>query len=280
MLRKLSFTLSLTALTVLSVNAFVSTKASVSKENVQRRNRVVNMKLSSSTGLDILEGVDALPVDRQEDLKISSIATMEIKRRLLDLLPRMVGTAEEFRDVETYVNTLEKRHTPVQTLDFLNLAMSGEWQLLFSTNLSGGPKSNFRLRELFQRVEPNLLEGTVENKATWDLADGGDSFDATGTFTVKCSYKIKQGSRMVLNMEDHTIELGKGSAVPKDLEGLVGLLHRAMPKELFDPTGHAMDTTYLDGELRIVRMTGLRFEGVRGIFIRRGSMEINPVKAL
>ena len=49
-----------------------------------------------------------------------------------------------------------------------------------------------------------------------------------------------------------------------------------MPKEMFDPNDHAMDTTYLDTDLRIVRMTGPRFEGIRGIFIRRGSIEINP----
>jgi hypothetical protein len=54
------------------------------------------------------------------------------------------------------------------------------------------------------------------------------------------------------------------------------MLHRAMPKEMFDPNDHAMDTTYLDGDLRIVRLTGPKFEGVRDIFMRRGSMEINP----
>jgi hypothetical protein len=261
---------------VLSADAFVSTNAFVPKKNTYCRNSLVDMK--SATGLDILESVDAIAVDEQEELALSTLDTMEIKRRLLDLLPHMTGTPEEFKEVESYVNTLEDRYTPVQTLDFLNLAMSGEWQLLFSTNLYGGPKSNFRLRELFQRVEANSLEGTVENQAAWDLAEDGATFDATGTFAVKCSYKINQGSRMIMNLEDHVLQLGKGSVVPKDVEGLIGLLHRAMPKQLFDPNDHAMDTTYLDGDLRIVRMTGPRFEGVRDIFIRRGSMEINPVK--
>ena len=66
--------------------------------------------------------------------------------------------------------------------------------------------------------------------------------------------------------------------MPKDVETLVGLIHRAMPKEMFDPNDHAMDTTYLDGDLRIVRYSGAKFEGVRDIFIRRGSMEINPTR--
>ena len=81
---------------------------------------------------------------------------------------------------------------------------------------------------------------------------------------------------MVTDLDDHVLNLAKGSKVPKDVPALVGMLHRAMPKELFDPSEHAMDTTYLDGDLRIVRMAGPRLEGVRDIYIRKGSIEINP----
>ena len=259
---------------VLSADAFVSLNSFPQKKSMGRQKTSVEKK--GVANLDVLEDVDGIPADEQEELELSTLDTMEIKRRLLDLLPSMMGTAEEFKMVESYVNVLEDRYTPVQTLDFLNLAMAGEWQLLFSTNLSSGPKPNFRLRELFQRVNASSLEGIVENHAAWDLADDGSTFDSFGSFTAKCSYSINQGARMVLNLEDHVLELGKGSAVPKDIETLIGLLHRAMPKELFDPNDHAMDTTYLDGDLRIVRMTGPRFEGVRDIFFRRGSMEINP----
>ena len=81
---------------------------------------------------------------------------------------------------------------------------------------------------------------------------------------------------MVVDVDDHVLELAKGSKVPQDVKGVVGALSRAVPNELFDPSEHAVDTTYLDGDLRIVRMTGPKFEGVRDIFIREGSMEINP----
>lgn len=204
----------------------------------------------------------------------------EIKAELLDLLPSMTGTEEEFRKVEDMVNALEEKYVPAQTLGFLNLAMSGEWQLLFSTNLTGsGNPAKFRLRELFQKIETNNLEGTISNQALWDLAEEHDGvFDASGTFTVKCSYSINQGARMVVDLDDHLLNLSKGSKVPEDVQGLVGRLHKAMPKEMFDPQNHAMDTTYLDTDLRIVRMTGPRLEGVRDIFIRRGSLEIDPTK--
>lgn len=224
---------------------------------------------SRANTLDLTEGVHTLTSKDQGEFDLDTLDTMEIKRRLLDLLPRMTGKAEEFKAVETYVNSLEDRYTPVQTLDFLNLCVSGEWQILFSTNLAAGPRPNFRIREMFQRVEANSLEGTLDNEVTWDLAEDGSTFDASGTFTIKCSYKINQGARMEMDLEDHVLKLATGSIVPKDVQSLVGLLHQSMPKELFDPNDHGIDTTYLDGDLRIVRMTGPRFEGVRDIFIRR-----------
>eukprot|EP00531_Pseudo-nitzschia_arenysensis_P002548 CAMPEP_0116125170 /NCGR_PEP_ID=MMETSP0329-20121206/5666_1 /TAXON_ID=697910 /ORGANISM="Pseudo-nitzschia arenysensis, Strain B593" /LENGTH=311 /DNA_ID=CAMNT_0003619189 /DNA_START=335 /DNA_END=1270 /DNA_ORIENTATION=- len=234
-----------------------------------------------------VENVDTyLDYDEQNEEEtedLSTMDTMEIKSHLLDLLPRMTGRPEEYHRVESYVNTLEDRYVPVQTLDFLNLAMSGEWQLIFSTNIGGPPRPNFRLRELYQKIESKGSNGTIVNEAAWDWAQDHEgssmatSFDAHGTFSIKCSYSINQGARMVLDLNDHAINLSKGSTVPKDVEKLVALLYRAIPTELFDPSDHAMDTTYLDGDLRIVRMTGPKFEAVRGIFIRRGSVQINPV---
>ncbi len=147
-------------------------------------------------------------------------------------------------------------------------------------------------------------------QAQWDLAEEDEVFDCTGIFNVKCSYKINQGARMIVDLNDHEIRPGKGSRIPSDVPGLVGkldlsptehisvniyicdhvmftnssifalsivgLLHRAFPKEMFDPNGHAIDTTYLDADFRVVRLTGPHHEGVRNIFMRKGSFEINP----
>jgi len=216
--------------------------------------------------------------DEQDQLQRASIP--QIKSELLDLLPRMTGQDDEFRRVEQLVNALEEKYVPAQTLDFLNLALQGRWQLLFSTNLAAGRPHplKFRLRELVQQIECQKLEGKIHNTATWDLAEAADgNFRATGTFTAECGYSINQGARLVVDLRDHTLRPARGSEIPADVPALVGLLHRAMPKEMFDPSDHAMDTTYLDADFRIARYTGPRMEGVRGIFIRQGTLEINPV---
>ena len=202
-----------------------------------------------------------------------------VRDLLVDLLPRMTGQKDEFRQVEDYINALEDKYVPVQTLDFLNLAMGGDWQLLFSTNRLGIPNTKLRLRELVQRIDTKNLNGTVTNVARWDLAEEVPGvFDCSGTFAVKCDYSINQGARMNVDLKDHVLELARGSKVPADVEGLVGMLSGAMPSELFDPNELAMDTTYIDEKIRIVRLTGSRLEGVRNVFIRSGAVEVSPIK--
>jgi hypothetical protein len=216
--------------------------------------------------------------DDEEVMKalILKMKPTQLKKKLLDLLPRMTGTKEEFKQVELYVNALEDKFVPPQTLDFLNLAMIGEWQFLF-TNQLGRPSPKLRLTELVQKIEVDGFDGKITNKASWDLAEDGAIFDARGTFASSMTYKINQGARMTINKDlDLGIELSRGSVVPKDPQGLVGLINRAMPTELFDSTDLAMDTTYLDTDIRIVRFTGSRHEGVRDIFMRKGLIEINP----
>jgi hypothetical protein len=65
-----------------------------------------------------------------EQFSVESMSAEEAKKRLIDLIPRMTGKDEEYRAVEAYVNLLEDKYSPVQTIDFLNLAMSGSWQLV------------------------------------------------------------------------------------------------------------------------------------------------------
>jgi hypothetical protein len=208
----------------------------------------------------------------------TNLTAEEAKQALIDLIPRMTGNEEEYRAVESYVNLLEKKYSPVQTIGFLNLAMSGEWQLLFSTNLTGKPNRKLRLRELVQKIEADGFGGSLTNSAQWDYADNEEgTFDSNGNFNIKCSYKINQGSRMVIDLDAHELRPAKGPGIPSDVPAMVALLNRAIPKEMFDPDNHAMDTTYLDADLRIARLTGPKYEGVRNIFFRKGQLEIKPV---
>ncbi|KAL7556750.1 hypothetical protein ACA910_008086 [Epithemia clementina (nom. ined.)] len=218
---------------------------------------------------------------------ILDMSLEEAKSELLALLPSMTGQAHEYRRVEILVNTLESLYQPVQTLDFWNLLQQGEWQLLFSTNMVNNQKTKgivnplvFRMRELYHTMQCAQRKGNWTTHVVWDLADEVPGrFDCTGTFTVQSSYEMApQGSaRFAWTLQDHVLQPAKGQKrLPHDCQALVGLLYRAMPTQVFDPSNHSADTTYVDATLKILRYTGPQHEGVRDIWIRRGALQINP----
>jgi hypothetical protein len=97
-------------------------------------------------------------------------------------------------------------------------------QQLFSTNLTGAANRKLRLRELVQIIEASGFNGSLTNTAQWDFAENGEVFDAYGSFSVKCSYKINQGARMIVDLNDHELRPARGSKIPDDVPGVVGEL--------------------------------------------------------
>lgn len=260
---------------------------------------------------------------RKQDL--DTLTCAELKDRLMFLLSRTAGKKDDNDEISTIVNTLESKYKPVETLEFFNMAMAGDWQLMFSTNRLGTPDVKLRLRELIQRIQPDKTkskQGKITNIASWIFANNGINYDMFGNMSINNVYSINnQGAaRMQVSLNDHIIELGKGSkahkSVVNDVPNLLRLIHKAMPTELFDPNYLGMDTTYLDSDFRIVRFTtmgndkleGIQFDedgnlleksyaqenteghisleekrrlfmldGVRNVFIRKGSKTIKPV---
>jgi hypothetical protein len=244
---------------------------------------------------------DATILSRQEETnrytEVQSMTMMQLKTELFDVLATMKGKSHEFRRVEELINTLEDRYVPAQTLEFWNLIHSGTWQLLFSTNLVGTPNPQlFRLRSLTQTVQSQKFQGNVTNDAVWDLSqhspqdvekrNSGAVFDCTGQFRVQVSYEIPSqnngggsSARPTLQLQNHVLLPARGSPIPQNIPALVGLLHRSIPPQLFDPSQLIMDTTYVDEDLRIVRYAGYtvnrqNLEGVRDVFRRIGNLVV------
>lgn len=71
----------------------------------------------------------------------------------------------------------------------------------------------------------------------WRLLDEG----INGRLEVGCDYGLDSRGRMNMSLRIH--RLLPDEKMPSDPEGLVGLLQRAMPRELFDPNEHALETT-------------------------------------
>ena len=203
----------------------------------------------------------------------------ELKTDLIKTILSMSQTTpEQFKlIVETSINVLEQKYIPPLTLDFLNMIMSGEWLFLFSTHDSQSSRMNRKLRitDLSQTIETHQLGGKMIQRASWDYLeqDEGNGY-IHGVFTSNTSYTIVQGSRVSMGNDcDLSLSISKGSKSPNDPQTLIAWIRKFMPSEMFDPTHLALDTTFVDPDLRIVRFTGSKlYEGVRHVYIRRESL--------
>lgn len=80
-------------------------------------------------------------------------------------------------------------------------------------------------------------KGNLVNVIEWHLLDE----DITGRLEVGCTYELDRRGRMVVSLKGH--RLLPDSKMPKDPNDLVSILQRAMPYEMFDPSGCAMHTS-------------------------------------
>lgn len=128
-----------------------------------------------------------------------SLTLQECKLALVELISKLKGENEELKQIETLVNTLEERHTPILTLEFYNMALGGTWKFIFSTkNVLRQLPRGLRLGKLIQTIQPEGLSGNVTNCVHWELVQDGTPFDSLGTFSINCSYNINGGKLEML----------------------------------------------------------------------------------
>ncbi|KAG5189285.1 hypothetical protein JKP88DRAFT_353167 [Tribonema minus] len=238
-------------------------KEEAAKEKKSKKKNKERTELSADSACSAAEVPVADPTMPIDEAKAAALALAHTKdsARLPDI-----------------VKSLEKQFSsePIHTVDFFNLAISGEWDVVHSTLY---PKrapaavvssEDLTVRSLRQTITPsdggNPREGEITTAVEWELPEQG----ITGTFEVVAQYLTGDNSSMKLTTTGHRL---KPSSMPSDPQGLVELLQRHMPFELFDPDEQAVFTTYVDHDMRIVWAAGGRTgaNGSRIIFLRHHS---------
>jgi hypothetical protein len=122
-----------------------------------------------------------------------SLSLLECKVKLLELISRRKGENEDMKQIEALISTLEKRHTPILTLEFYNMAVGGMWKFIFSSEIYLRPFPRFlRLGEADQTIQLEGSRGNVTNTFCWELTQD-TSCKCSGTFSIVCSCQINEG---------------------------------------------------------------------------------------
>lgn len=151
------------------------------------------------------------------------------------------------------------------TASFGELAHAGDWSLAYSSAIRAA--TSMRIRGVSQHIE----SGTLENVVVFEWIA-----KVRGVLRIGCEYEFIGPARIQIALLAHTVRLD--SAPVGDMQEMVAELQRALPPEIFDPSGIA-DHTVLAPHVRVSRFVGPRLAGVRDVFVRSGTIVADPFAA-
>lgn len=187
----------------------------------------------------------------------------DARAELLQLLVPF-DVADRKSRIENIVDYLESRHVPIHTADFFQLAVGGEWKLMYTNSYNPLADPNLQMR-YSQIILHDGQSGKLKNILHWKTDDGnGESY--TGELHVDSGYKLTSKGIMSVALEEHRLHADMS---PDHAESLIMAIQRTVPIELFDPDECSIETTYVDPQIRIVRVTVPRlFAPVINIYSR------------
>ena len=179
--------------------------------------------------------------------------------------PSPLSEFERFR-IDYLVKYLEATHVPIQTGQFLSLALGGEWSLAYSNALL--PRADPSLiTSVTQEIAPaaNNSHGHLVNKISWRL-DRATGDAGSGVLEVRCDYAVSTKGALNVALQEHVLSIEQ---LPLDAEEVIMTMQRCVPFQTFDPDGAAMQTTFVDPWLRVTRISGELFHNLFEIHTRR-----------
>lgn len=234
------------------------------------------------------------------------LSTAECKRELIGLLSKTIEIEEEFLDyrVEYLTKYLEYKYIPIQTIPFLNFALSGNWDMLYSNALVTRADKTLDYtisQEIIADEGEGSATGILNNIVKWELKSTDCSY--LGDLVVNCKYLFNTKGDLDVSLQEHLL-MPNGNA-PQDVEELIMSIQRSIPFESFDPDDIRIKNTvgrnsectdniflivifydffylylsthrlsffplqYVDPDIRISRITGEKFENIVNVFVKK-----------
>lgn len=208
--------------------------------------------------------------DPLPDTKLKVVDPITLKQKLLNALKTFTDGGSQRQDLEALIVSLESLKNVPATEAFTEVALAGEWKLLFSS-INMRPGGNVRIREIGQVFD--IKKRTLTNKALWSCTGADNVQQIRFLLYVTASYSFQSPGRLRVQLKNHTVvaqpqEDGSKNLMPEDLQDLIRQLQKALPIEFFDPSG-VIDITYLEPQFRLAKHMGNNVAGVRNVFVKR-----------
>lgn len=209
------------------------------------------------------------PVDAKEETK-EEFLRVALNRRTAEL--EEAGELKHVRDL-----LLKLEATPdarPETAVFTEFALSGTWELSFSTSPTRG-WDDIQIDRLLQIVDPAAK--TITNSCLWSLQTAEENEKLTAKLDIVSGYSFQDDSAIMnVDVPSHQLRLveddsasgGKSPSFPSDIQSIIERLQSSLPKEFWDSSGQVDPATFMDFDFRIACVISERLQGIRSVYTR------------
>lgn len=194
------------------------------------------------------------------------------KVRLLKVLSSLINLDSQHGKVEQLILELESLNAKPVTDTFTEMALAGEWKLVFSS-MRTKTDGSIRIRKIGQKIDPEKKK--LINEVLWSFPSVDDTGNIDAYLWAECDYKFVAPGRLQVGTPSHSVKIvetedGKKQTLPDDMQKVISTLRRALPIDFFEPQG-LLDVSYIEPNFRLGRFVGKRLAGVRNVFVRHGT---------
>lgn len=227
---------------------------------------------STSNGKDQYQNAEDVGRPQPDPLLNKQMSASDERQKLVELLSTFVNSDIQVEPIEKAVLKLESFKMMPATPEFTELALAGEWRLIFSS-LGKISRTPYKLDRTVQRFEPQLKRMT--NQVDWEFPAKNEVDTVSAQMLINCEYTLVGPSRLNIKLLDHKVKIlpredGSSVELPDNMQAVIDDMRRSIPIEFFDPSG-LCDVSYIEPEYRVARFLGRRIAGVREVFIRISS---------
>eukprot|EP00600_Ochromonadales_sp_CCMP1393_P013590 CAMPEP_0174998482 /NCGR_PEP_ID=MMETSP0005-20121125/1531_1 /TAXON_ID=420556 /ORGANISM="Ochromonas sp., Strain CCMP1393" /LENGTH=384 /DNA_ID=CAMNT_0016253119 /DNA_START=110 /DNA_END=1264 /DNA_ORIENTATION=+ len=222
-------------------------------------------------------------------------STKAAKSELLSLIQQDVDSLDVHFRLEYIIKFLEYAYTPIQTIPFLNMAISGRWKKLYSNVYT--PRAVPELQfEIYQTINcgegADQPKGKISEEIVWKYSEERESpmagesplgfsdralserptitTHSDGVMEVLSNYEINSKGHLLVALDEHVL---RANSMPNNVEEFLANLQRTIPFESFDPNLTSQALVYVDPNVRITKVTGDKFLDVYNVYIKDGSSD-------
>lgn len=192
-----------------------------------------------------------------------------LRQNLVRLISEFTKEDVQIGPIKDALMKLESLQLTPATPEFSELALFGDWRLLYSS-LGTMTKEPFTLEKTVQRFDTAAKRMT--NQVDWEFPAKNGINKVNARLQVICEYSFVGPSRLNIKLLEHKVTIlprqdSSSIELPDDMKIVIDDLRRTIPIEFFDPSG-LCDISYIEPEYRVSRFLGKRVAGVREIFFR------------